>query len=35
MLELHMKPIDMNVEFVTNYLRDSTDLQSIKSYMPK
>ena len=31
MFEVYMKTRDMNVEFVTNYLRDKTHLQSMKS----
>ena len=31
MFEVYMKTRDMNVEFVTNYIRDNTHLQSMKS----
>ena len=34
MFELYMKTRDMNVEFVTHYLRDDTHLQSMKSRVP-
>ena len=35
MFELYMKTRDMNVEFVTNYLRENTHLQNIKKLHDK